>query len=69
MHTFTALTRHTSPGSENQLTSSEQLQLDSEMDGTAEAEEKEEQKRQKDEKWAQYTDANPRGAGNTMNMG
>ncbi|KAJ3550974.1 hypothetical protein NMY22_g96 [Coprinellus aureogranulatus] len=57
------------PGSENQLTTSEQLQLDSEMDGTADAEEKEEQKRQKDEKWARFTDANPRGAGNTMNRG
>lgn len=57
------------PGSENQLTTSEQLQLDSEMDGTVDAEEKEEQKRQKDEKWARFADANPRGAGNTMNRG
>ncbi|TEB26606.1 serine/threonine protein phosphatase PP2A-associated protein [Coprinellus micaceus] len=57
------------PGSENQLTTSEQLQLDSEMDGTVDTEEKEEQKRQKDEKWARFADANPRGAGNTMNRG
>jgi hypothetical protein len=39
------------------------------MDGTVDAEEKEEQKRQKDEKWARFADANPRGAGNTMNRG
>lgn len=64
-----ANSRYLSPGSEDQLTTSEQLQLDSEMDGTRDAEEKEEQKRQKDEKWAQFTDANPRGAGNTMNRG
>ena len=64
-----SLNDSTRPGSENQLTSSEQLQLDSEMDGTADAEEKEEQKRQKDEEWARFADANPRGAGNTMNRG
>jgi len=39
------------------------------MDGTFEGELKEEMKRQKDEKWARYTDENPRGAGNTMNRG
>lgn len=39
------------------------------MDGTLEGEEKAEQKRAEDEKWAQFTDANPRGAGNTMNRG
>ncbi|TFK42393.1 TAP42-like protein [Crucibulum laeve] len=50
-------------------TSSEQLALDAEMDGTREGREKEEQKRQKDEKWARYTDENPKGAGNTMNRG
>jgi len=50
-------------------TSSEQLALESEMDGTREGEEKEEMKRQKDENWARYTDENPRGAGNTMNRG
>ena len=58
-----------SPASENKLTTSEQLQLDSEMDGTTFGEEKEEQKRVKDEKWAQYTDTHPKGAGNTMNRG
>jgi hypothetical protein len=58
-----------SPASQNAPTSSEQLQIDSEMDGTAEGEEKAEQKRQKDEKWAQFTDANQRGTGNTMNRG
>ncbi|KAF7295510.1 Serine/threonine protein phosphatase PP2A-associated protein [Mycena indigotica] len=57
------------PASENELTSSEQLDLDSQMDGTRDGAEKEETKRQKDEKWAQFTDANPRGAGNTMNRG
>lgn len=39
------------------------------MDGTAFGEDKTEEKRQKDENWAQYADANPRGAGNTMNRG
>ena len=50
-------------------TESELLALAAEDDGTMEGEEKGEQKRQKDEKWAQYTDANKRGAGNTMNRG
>jgi hypothetical protein len=58
-----------SPASLEQPTSSEQLQIDSEMDGTVAGEEKAEEKRQKDEKWAQFKDANPRGAGNTMNRG
>lgn len=57
------------PQSESRPTTSEQLQLDSEMDGTAFSDGKAEEKRQKDEKWAQYKDANPRGAGNTMNRG
>ncbi|KXN92242.1 hypothetical protein AN958_08695 [Leucoagaricus sp. SymC.cos] len=57
------------PASLENPTSSEQLQIDSEMDGTLTGEEKAEEKRQKDEKWAQYKDANPRGAGNTMNRG
>lgn len=57
------------PASLEQPTSSEQLQIDSEMDGTIRAEEKEEEKRQKDEKWAQYKDTHPKGAGNTMNRG
>ncbi|KAF7311427.1 Serine/threonine protein phosphatase PP2A-associated protein [Mycena kentingensis (nom. inval.)] len=55
--------------SENQLTSSEQLDLDAQQDGTRAGAEKEEEKRLKDEKWAQFTDENPRGAGNTMNRG
>ncbi|KAF9075344.1 serine/threonine protein phosphatase PP2A-associated protein [Rhodocollybia butyracea] len=57
------------PASENAPTSSEQLALESEMDGTADAEEKSEIKRIKDESWARFTDENPRGAGNTMNRG
>ncbi|KIJ69118.1 hypothetical protein HYDPIDRAFT_23975 [Hydnomerulius pinastri MD-312] len=57
------------PQSEAEPTSSEQLAVDSEMDGTAFSETKAEEKRQKDEQWAQYKDANPRGAGNTMNRG
>ena len=55
--------------SEAEPTSSEQLALDAEMDGTKEGGEKDEEKRLKDENWARYTDENPRGAGNTMNRG
>ncbi len=50
-------------------TTSELLELAAENDGTREAEEKEDEKRQKEENWAVYTEANPRGAGNTMNRG
>ena len=57
------------PASEARLTTKEQLALDAEQDGTAFGEEKEEEKRQKDEKWAQYTDTHPKGAGNTLNRG
>ncbi|KAG1742418.1 TAP42-like protein [Suillus occidentalis] len=57
------------PQSEEQLTSSEQLTMDSETDGTVFGEMKLEEKRQKDEQWAEFKDANPRGAGNTMNRG
>ncbi|KAE9409740.1 TAP42-like protein [Gymnopus androsaceus JB14] len=57
------------PASENAPTSSEQLALDAEMDGNADGEEKAEVKRLKDERWAIFTDENPRGAGNTMNRG
>ncbi|KAG6906332.1 hypothetical protein DXG01_014413 [Tephrocybe rancida] len=57
------------PASEAAPTSSEQLTLDAEMDGTLEGEEKSEAKRLKDENWARYTDENPKGAGNTMNRG
>ena len=58
-----------SPQSEQQLTSSEQLALDSEMDGATFGEERGEAKRLKDEEWARFTEANPRGSGNTMNRG
>ncbi|KAJ3743131.1 serine/threonine protein phosphatase PP2A-associated protein [Lentinula detonsa] len=57
------------PASQNAPTSSEQLALDAEMDGTVEGEDKAEVKRTKDESWARFTDDNPRGAGNTMNRG
>ncbi|KAG5353105.1 hypothetical protein C0989_010309 [Termitomyces sp. Mn162] len=57
------------PASETAPTSSEQLALDGEMDGTLDGEEKSETKRLKDENWARFTDENPRGAGNTMNRG
>lgn len=50
-------------------TRKEQLILDSEMDGSGGGEDKAEEKRLEDERWAQFTDANPRGAGNTMNRG
>jgi len=55
--------------SEAKLPSSEQLTIDSEVDGTALGELKAEEKRHKDEQWAQYKDTHPRGAGNTMNRG
>lgn len=45
------------------------LELDSEMDGTWHAEQQAEHKREKDERWAQYTDDNPKGYGNTTNKG
>ncbi|KZP21163.1 TAP42-like protein [Athelia psychrophila] len=57
------------PESEADPTSSEQLAIDAEQDGTAFGEDKAEQKRQKDENWAMYTDVNAKGAGNTMNRG
>jgi hypothetical protein len=57
------------PQSEQEPTSSEQLAVDAEQDGTLFGEEKAEEKRLKDENWARYTDVNPRGAGNTMNRG
>ena len=50
-------------------TESELLELAAEQDGTMRAEEKGEQKRLKEENWAQYAEANPKGAGNTMNRG
>jgi immunoglobulin-binding protein 1 len=39
------------------------------MDGTVFGELTAEEKRQKDEEWAQYKDAHARGSGNTMNRG
>ena len=57
------------PQSETQLTKKELLALAAEIDGTAEGDEKDEEKRQEDERWAQFKDKNPRGWGNTMNRG
>jgi immunoglobulin-binding protein 1 len=57
------------PESENQLTESEQLAIDAEDDGTVRGERKAEQKRQKEEKWARYTDTHRKGEGNTVNRG
>ncbi|KZV96155.1 hypothetical protein EXIGLDRAFT_671305 [Exidia glandulosa HHB12029] len=53
----------------DQPTTSEQLAMDAEDDGTFFGEQKAEEKRQKDEKWAQYTDTHRKGEGNTMNRG
>lgn len=50
-------------------TSSQQLKVDSEMDGTVAGEEMAEKARKKDENWSQFKDANAKGAGNTMNRG
>lgn len=58
-----------SAASQNAPTSSEQLQMDSEQDGTIFGEQKSEEKRKKDEEWAVFTDKNPKGSGNTMNRG
>jgi immunoglobulin-binding protein 1 len=53
----------------NAPTSKEILQEASEMDGTLGGEEKSEQKRKEEEEWALYTEAHPKGMGNTMNRG
>ena len=50
-------------------TESELLELAAEDDGTVLGAEKAEQKRIKEENWAVYTEANKKGAGNTMNRG
>ena len=63
------MTEFLSPQSADKPTTSEQLALDAEMDGTVFGEEKLEEKRLKDENWARFTDENPRGQGNTMNRG
>jgi immunoglobulin-binding protein 1 len=60
---------HLRPQSAAKPTSSEQLAMDAEQDGTIFGNAKSEEKRRKDEEWARFTDANPRGAGNTMNRG
>ncbi|KAH9023882.1 TAP42-like protein [Lactarius hengduanensis] len=57
------------PQSAAKPTSSEQLAMDAEQEGTAFGDAKSEEKRRKDEEWARFTDDNPRGAGNTMNRG
>ncbi|KAH9066366.1 TAP42-like protein [Lactarius vividus] len=57
------------PQSAAKPTSSEQLAIDAEQEGTAFGDAKSEEKRRKDEEWARFTDDNPRGAGNTMNRG
>lgn len=50
-------------------TSTEQRQRRMEEDGTKDAEEAEEEQRQKDIYWDRFTEENNRGAGNTMNRG
>ncbi|KAL5529587.1 hypothetical protein ACEPAG_5572 [Sanghuangporus baumii] len=50
-------------------TRKEQLAIDAEMEGSLFGEEKAEEKRLEDERWAQFTDTHPRGAGNAMNRG
>ena len=50
-------------------TDSELLALAAEEDGTMEGDSKAEEKRLKEEKWAQYADENRKGSGNTMNRG
>ena len=57
------------PASLEQPTTSEQLGMDAEQDGTLFGDEKTEAKRQKDENWARYTDVHRKGEGNTMNRG
>ena len=61
--------RRERPRSAYQLTSSQQLEQDAEMDGSLLGELKVEEKRKKDEEWAVYTDSHPKGMGNTMNRG
>ena len=51
------------------MTKAEILRLQSDNDGTLEANEKAEQQREEDERWARYKEENTRGAGNTMNRG
>lgn len=55
-----------SPASENQPTSKEQLQLDTEHDGTVFAEQAQEKQRNDQENWARYTEEVEKGSGNKM---
>ncbi len=57
------------PAQDAQLTTSELLALAAEEDGTRLGAQKSEEKRQKEEKWAMYTDEHKKGEGNTMNRG
>lgn len=57
------------PASQNAPTSSELLALEAEDDGTLTGRDAAEKKRVKEENWATWTEANPRGAGNTLNRG
>ncbi|SPO31592.1 related to TAP42 - component of the Tor signaling pathway [Ustilago trichophora] len=50
-------------------TSTEERQLRAEMDGTHDAQQAEEEQRQKDLHWDTFAEHNRRGAGNTMNRG
>ncbi|TIA73592.1 hypothetical protein E3P91_01376 [Wallemia ichthyophaga] len=54
------------PASENQPTSKEQLQLDTELDGTLFAQRAQDQQRADTENWARYTEEVEKGSGNTM---
>ncbi|GFZ49122.1 hypothetical protein JCM24511_06872 [Saitozyma sp. JCM 24511] len=53
----------------DKLTESELLELATEDDGTMAAEAADEKQRRKQEDWAVYTEANQKGAGNTLNRG
>jgi hypothetical protein len=57
------------PAQDAQLTTSELLALAAEEDGSSLGQQKQEEKRQKEEKWARYTDEHKKGEGNTMNRG
>lgn len=63
------LTSRSRQASYDAPTESELLELEAENDGTAAGAEAAEKRRAKTENWAQYTDDNKKGAGNTMNRG
>lgn len=50
-------------------TNSELLALEAENDGTMRGDEADEERRLKEEYWAQYGELNKKGAGNTTNRG